>query len=236
MKTTLAARPGHMRLLGQAAAAACFLAGWLGTGTAAAQSMCDQFGGTVDANQMCQVHTVASTYKQDFSFPTDYPDQQPLTDFLTQRRDEWADYAQENPPRGKLHYLLAIAGKTYRSGTPDSGTQSVVLAMNSDFGAHPVSSYKTFNYDIGKHAPITFDTLFKPGTDPIAVLAPIVQGELGNRGETVDRSVHDPSAYQNFAITDDAAIFFFNQGQLLAQVDGPLQVSIPRAKLASLLA
>jgi hypothetical protein len=217
--------------------AGCLLPGWAGAGLAAAASPCDEFGGTVDANQICHAQAVTSTYQLDLSFPINYADQQPVTDFVRQKRDEWADYARSAPPPlGRAHYLLAIAGHAYRSGTPETGTQSVVLGMNSDFGAHPVGSYQTFNYDLGKHAPISFDTLFKPGTDPVSVLAPIVQEQLGNGGETVDRSVNDPGSYRNFAINDDAIIFFFNQGQLLAQVDGDKQVSVPRAKLASLLA
>jgi hypothetical protein len=42
--------------------------------------------------------------------------------------------------------------------------------------------------------------------------------------------------YQNFAITDDAVIFFFNQDGLLSHVDGPLTVKVPRTELAALLA
>ena len=42
--------------------------------------------------------------------------------------------------------------------------------------------------------------------------------------------------YQNFAITDDALIFFFGQGQWLGEDTGPQQVSVPRTELASLLA
>jgi hypothetical protein len=41
--------------------------------------------------------------------------------------------------------------------------------------------------------------------------------------------------YQNFAITDDAVIFFIGQGQWLSQVDGPQEVSVPRTELTSLL-
>lgn len=104
--------------------------------------------------------------------------------------------------------------------------------MNQDLGAHPVTSFKAFNYDLGKGAPITFDTLFKPGTHPLDVLTPIARRELG------PLPFGDPGvdAYQNFAITDDAVIFFFSQGQVLAQVDGPQRLSVPRTELAALLA
>ncbi len=44
------------------------------------------------------------------------------------------------------------------------------------------------------------------------------------------------AAYQEFAITDDAIIFFFNQDSLLHHEQGPLEVAVPRSELASILA
>jgi hypothetical protein len=228
------------RIMGHAAVAACVLVGWSVTGTAGAQPVCADLRGTVDPDQICHVHNAGSSYTLDLSFPVDYPDQQPLTDFLTQTRDAWADRAQAYPPRDRPPYLLVITGTAYHSGTPASGTQSVVLGTNSDFGAHPVGSFKAFNYDLSKQAPITFDTLFKPGTKPLEVLDPIVQRELEKRweGEGGPAPVNDlgVKVYQNFAITDDAVIFFIGQGQWLAEVAGPQKVSVPRTELASMMA
>jgi uncharacterized protein DUF3298 len=212
---------------GRAAVVACVLAGWLAGGTAGAQSACTSLGGTVDDNQICQGHIVTSNYTLDLGFPVDYPDQQPLTDYLIHTRDAWADEAKAYPPNDRPPYLLTIIGTAYRSAT----TQSVVLDMNQDLGAHPVSSYKGFNYDLGKRAPITFDTMFKPGAKPLDVLNPIVQRVLG----PLSMGPPGVDAYRNFAITDDAVIFFFSQGEVLPQVDGPQQVSVPRADLAPLL-
>ncbi|OJZ69926.1 hypothetical protein BRW65_21585 [Mycobacterium paraffinicum] len=213
------------------AAAACVLTALACGWTANAQSACADLGGTVDEHQICRGHIVTTNYTLDLSFPVDYPDQQPLADYVTHTRDEWADDAKAHPPTGRA-YLLTITGKAYRSGTPNAGTQSVVIDTNQDLGAHPVTSYKAFNYDLGKRAPITFDTLFKPGSNPLNVLNPIVRRELG------PLPFGDPGvdAYQNFAITDDAVIFFFSQGEVLAQVDGPQRLSVPRTELASLLA
>lgn len=221
----------NLRIVGQAAVAACVLVGWSGTGMAGAQSACAELGSTVDPDQICRGHIVTSSYTLDVSFPVGYPDQQPLTDYLTHTRDEWADDARKNPPRYRPPYLLVITGTAYRSGTA-SGTQSLVLAMNQDLGAHSVGSFKAFNYDLGKGAPIMIDTLFKPGTKPLEVLNPIVQHKFG----PLPFGEPGVDAYQNFVITDDAVIFFFAQGQLLPQVDGPQEVSVPRTELASLLA
>jgi Protein of unknown function (DUF3298) len=80
--------------------------------------------------------------------------------------------------------------------------------------------------------------LFKPDINPQAALDPIVQRELEKRGHTITQPFNTLGAksYQNFAITDDTVIFFFGQGVLLAEVDGPLEVSVPRTVLATLLA
>ena len=227
---------GNLRILGQAAVAACVLLGWSGTGAAGAQSACADLGGAVDPDQTCHVHSATPSYTLDFSFPLDYPDQQALTDYLTQQRDQFVNYVQKYPPVGRpAPYSLAVTGTAYRSGTPATGTQSLLFEIADDTGAvneaEPAPSHTAFNYDLGKGAPITFDTLFKPGTKPLDV-----QHELEKRGPVVlpppDKfGVH---SYQHFAITDDAVIFFFDHDIL--HEDGPQKVSVPRTELASLLA
>jgi len=72
------------------------------------------------------------------------------------------------------------------------------------------------------------------------VIFPIVQGELQKQSgveQAIPPSVGlDPANYQNFAITDDAVIFFFGQGELMPEAAGASQASVPRAALAQLLA
>ena len=91
-------------------------------------------------------------------------------------------------------------------------------------GAHPQTWYKSFNWDLGKKAPITFDTLFKPGTKPLDVIYPAVEQYIQKQQGLIDGippSVGlDPAKYQNFALTDDAVIFFFGQGELFAEAAG----------------
>lgn len=220
-----------VRIVGQTAVAAFVLIGWFAAGTAGAQSACSDLGGTADASQVCQVQTAASSYKIDFKFPVDYPDQQPVADYLTQQRDGFIKFSQLPAAQnfGEPYELLA-KGTTYRSGTP--GSQSLVLNMAQNAQPHPVAWYKAFNYNLTTHAPITFDTLFKPGTDPLAVLNPILQRKFGPPAHGTP-GVDD---YQNFAITDDAVIFFFNQGQVVGHERGEFEMSVPRSELASVLA
>jgi len=222
-----------------AATVAALAALMLATGpvAAAADSACAALGGTVGADQICQTRTENSGYVLDFRFPVDYPDQGALTDVLTQQRDDFLDWIK-GMPAAALPPELDIVGKAYRSGSPTSGTQSVVLTIGNQAGVHPVTSYKSLNYDLARQVPITFETLFKPGTHPRDVLDPIVEHEVEKRGGPGAVTLNDlgAQAYQNFAITDDAVIFFFNQDGLLSHVDGPLTVKVPRAELAALLA
>ena len=46
----------------------------------------------------------------------------------------------------------------------------------------------------------------------------------------------EAKVYQDFAITEDAVIFFIGQGMWLPEVAGPQQVSVSRDEIASILA
>ncbi|WP_051073687.1 RsiV family protein [Mycobacterium sp. JS623] len=68
------------------------------------------------------------------------------------------------------------------------------------------------------------------------MLNPIVQRELGKHRSTPVRDDLDANTYRNFAITDDAVIFFFGEDAVVPDNSGPHQVSVPRSELAPLLA
>lgn len=219
--------------------AAVVLAGWAGTPTAVAQLACADLGGTVNGDQVCQVHTANAAYTLDYTFPVGYPDQQAVAGYLIQTRDGFVNVSGM-PGAHDQPYVLDAKGTAYSSGLP-ARTQSLAFEVYQFVGgAHPQTWYKAFNYDLVRRAPITFDTLFKPGSHPLDVIFPIVQGELQKQSgveQAIPPSVGlDPANYQNFAITDDAVIFFFGQGELMPEAAGASQASVPRAALAQLLA
>ncbi|MFI5506554.1 esterase [Mycobacterium sp. NPDC051804] len=206
--------------------------------TAEAMRGCVDLGGTAGASEICHVVTEAETYSIDISYPLEYPDQGTLTDYLTRDRDEFVDFVVKVPPRNRT-YDYRVSPRSYGSGTAISGTASVVLERYGNTGAHPVTSFRAFNYDLVAHTPITLDTLFASGTDPVALLDPIVQRQMddhwrGYEGPAPQNTLGD-RVYQNFAITDDAVVFFIAQGMWLPEVAGPQEVSVPRSALASLL-
>ncbi len=219
--------------------AAGIVLAWQGSAVAQAQSPCADMNGTVD-NNVCHIHTTTGTYTFDATFPVDYPDMRPMIDYLTQTRDGFINVSQM-PTSRNLPYELDAHAVEYHSGTAPHGTQSAVFKIfQAVGGAHPVTWYNAFNYNLDTSQPITFDTLFKPGSKPLTVIFPIVQRELSRQtGQPVSISQGDgldPSHYQNFAITDGEVIFFFSQGELLPSDAGANEVHVPRTAIASLLA
>lgn len=222
-------------LIAAAALAAAALLGWP---AAAAPPACDSLGGTIDAAQLCHVRASTTAYTMDLTFPVDYPDQQALTDYITQNRDGFVNVAQGSGRRDQPYQMEATT-EQHSSSQPPHNTRSVVLKFFQDLGgARPSTWYKTFNYNLGTKQPITFDTLFAPNTTPLDAIFPIVQRELEHQtalGVAISPGAgHDPSNYQNFAITDDHLIFYFAQGELLPAFAGPTQVQVPRAAIPAL--
>lgn len=236
-----------MRFLAAALTAAAVSASLASAPAALAQpaptatpSACVALGGTVDADDLCRVQVENPTYRLDYSFPADYPDQEALTAYLTQTRDGFVNVAGM-PGSWNLPYVLDGRGTGYRTGPDDGGTRSVVFEMYENVGgAHPQTWFKSFNWDVEKKAPITFDTLFKPGSEPLAVIFPIVRSDisrqLGIEAPITTADGLDPAKYTEFAITDDAVIFYFGQGEIMAGAGGALQATIPRSAIASMLA
>lgn len=204
----------------------------------AAPPSCASLGGSVDAGQSCHIHQTGANYTLDITFPADYPDQQALTDYITQNRDGFVNVAQGSPRRDQP-YQMDATNDQHSAGQPPHNTRSVVLKFFQDLGgARPSNWFKAFNYNVGAKAPITFDNLFAPNTTPLDTIFPIVQRELehqGGFGVVVSPGAgHDPTNYQNFAITDDALIFYFAQGELLPSFAGATQVQVPRSAIPPL--
>lgn len=215
------------------------VAGAIASPAAAAQPGCADLQGTVGPDQICRVHVETPNYTFELSFPNDYPDQAPLVAYLTQARDGFVNVA-ENPDAGRLPYELDAEGTGYQSGPPNSGTRSVVFTVWQNVGGvRPQTFYQSFNWNLATNAPITFDTLFKPGSEPMDVIYPEIDRYLQKQGMSApvpQGEGTDPANYQNFALTDDSLIFFFSQGGLFPESAGPVQATVPRAAVAPMLA
>ncbi|KLO28003.1 esterase [Mycobacterium haemophilum] len=228
-----------MRITVAVLVAASVLFGCPGVAAAAPKTFCDELKGVI-AGQVCQIQITDPAYKIDISLPSFYPDQKALQDYVAQTRDGFVNAAKSAPPRD-VPNELDITSAPYGSAVPPRGTQSLVLKIYQTVGdAPPQTSYKAFNWDQGYRKPITYTTLWKPDTDPLPAVFPIVQAELQKQtGQPVAIAPDvglDPANYQNFAITNDGLIFFFSQGQLLPAAVGATQAVVPRSVVDPMLA
>jgi hypothetical protein len=220
---------------------AVVLLAWSGIGNAHAATTCTDLKGAVDdTGQVCQIQAATQAYTMNISFPITYPDQKDVTDYVTQTRDGFVNVAQ-NPGDRDMPYELDVTETQFDSAVPPRGTASVVFKTYQDVGgAHPQTFYKSFTYDQGLRKPITYDTLFSPGTQPLAVIFPIVAADLQKQSGLTNPippvTGLDPTNYQNFAVTNDAVIFFFSQGTLLPDAAGATQVSVPRPAIDAMIA
>ena len=215
-------------LIAAAILAPVLFAGWP---AAAEPPSCESLGGTVQAGQLCRVHATGANYTLNMTFPSDYPDQQALDDYITQNRDGFVNVAQSSGGRDRPYQMEATT-EQHGSGQPPR-TRSVVLKFFQDLGgSRPTTWYKAFNYNLATKQPITFDTLFAPNTSALDSIFPIVQRDLERQnalGAAILPSTGlDSSHYQNFAITDDQLIFYFAPGEMLPAFAGPCTAQVPR--------
>jgi len=107
-------------------AAVTLLMASAGTGIASAEPpQCSDLDGTV-TGATCQVLASDPAYTVDIGFPSDYPDQKAIFDYVKQTRDGFLNVAK--PPDSRpLPYALQTKATEYRSDVPPRGTQSVVL-------------------------------------------------------------------------------------------------------------
>ncbi|MEZ0350832.1 esterase [Mycobacterium sp. pR1184] len=204
----------------------------LGWPAAADPPSCASLGGTVGDGQLCHIRATGPNYTLNMTFPADYPDPQPLIDYITQNRDGFLSVAQTSGPRDQPYQLEATAEQHF-AGQPPHNTRSVVLKFFQDVGgSHTSTWYKTFNYNLGTKQPITFDNLFAPNTSALEAIFPLLQRDLERQNALgaaiLPSSGRDPSHYQNFAITDDQLIFYFAPGEMLPAFAGPCQAQVPR--------
>ncbi|WP_445165403.1 RsiV family protein [Mycolicibacterium sp. Dal123E01] len=203
----------------------------------------------IDPTELCSSHNPAGDCvwgaagprsSVDVVLPANSPLERGIVDFAAKATNDY--YAAEAgvqdfpaPPS-----RLEVSYQNYTSGSPQTGTQTAVVKADQYLSgaAYPLIWYKAFPYKNATRTPITFDTLFAPGSHPLDVIMPIVNQQISaDAGQpfTVDPAVGlDPANYQNFAITNDAVIFFFDKNQLQAAT-GNFEVSVPRSVIAPML-
>jgi Protein of unknown function (DUF3298) len=228
------------------------LVGLTGTAVAGAQSGCADLGGNIQAGNVCRAYLETPAYIVELRFRTDYVDGQAVTDYLAQERDRLVN-ASQMPSARELPYKLYVTYRYYSSGRrlnttqaeqgygkPPLGTQSLVFNDSLTVNGDPLpTKIKSFTFNLNQNRPVTFGDLFAPGTNPIDPIYRAVAADLERQQHPRDFKLtadvgRNPATYQNFAITDDALIFFFPEGELLTKDSGNLVATVPRAMLPPL--
>jgi hypothetical protein len=115
-------------------------------------------------------------------------------------------------------------------------------------GAHPNLLFHTFSFDLETEQVVSLGDIFVPDSTPLETIQPIIQFNLElqmtemfgsitdlERDWIMDGTGDDLNNYRNFALTDDAVVFFFEPYQVAAYAAGPFTVEIPFTDLAGLL-
>lgn len=212
------------------------------------QSECAALGGNMQSGNVCRASVDTPAYVIDLRYDTDYPDSQPVIDYLTRTRDHVVSAAQR-PGAQHLPYQMHTTYHSFRSGQstrttgsnePPRGTQSLVLktflSIDNDFVG---VRYKSFNFDFDQNRPVTFENLFVPGPNPIDSIYPAVAEDLARQQiyrhfKLAPDVGRDPATYRNFAISDDAVTFFLDSGQVMDAEAGFLFTTVPRSMLPPL--
>lgn len=215
------------------------LLGSPGVATAAPKNYCADLKG-VNNGTVCRIQVTDPGYTVNISFPSTFPDMKSIAEFVSRTRDSFLSAAKSSTPRD-MPFSLDVTPTNYTSLVPPRGQISVVLKVYQNTGgAHPRTSFKSFVWDQAFRKLITYDTLWKPDSDPLPIVFAVVQEDLQKQaGQPVSIPPAvglDPANYQNFAITNDGVIFFFSQGTLLAESAGATQVLVPRSVIDPLLA
>lgn len=222
-----------------AAFGAAVLLGAPGVASAAPKNYCADLKG-VTVGTVCQIQVTDPGYTIKISVPSNFPDMKAIAEFVSKTRDSFLSAARSSTPR-PAPYALDITTTNYTSLVPPRGQISSVLTVYQNTGgAHPQTSFKSFVWDQAFRKLVTYETLWKPETDPLPVVFPVVQADLQKQsGQPVPIPPAvglDPVNYQNFAITNDGVIFFFGQGTLLAESAGATKALVPRSVIDPLLA
>lgn len=204
----------------------------------AAPAKCAEIGGTLQG-QTCRIQESDPGYTVDISFPANYPDAEPLYDYVKQTREGFLNLAT-TPDARSAPYALEMKATEFHSAVPPRGTQTVVLESYEDVGGPKAPTfYKTFSWGQGSPEPITIENLFRDSAEALPTLRTLVQDEVSKQFGAVEAipagAGLDAENYQNFALTDDALIVFVDPGTLLPETAGAFQVSVPRAGLDALL-
>ncbi|MBE2183570.1 MAG: DUF3298 and DUF4163 domain-containing protein [Anaerolineae bacterium] len=216
----------------------------LSVSVAAAQGddPCMAHGGQTNADGQC-VLTMGLTIEIDY--PLDMVENEivasTLDPFIEETRQEFVTQATSSfEPMPGPYGLYG----TYETTQYSEDIVSLVYTIYQfTGGAHGNSYFWTYTFDLVNGNVISFDDVFLPGSDPLAVIAPIAAAQITETlGDAADAqwiaegTGENPVNYQNFSLSADGITFYFPPYQVAFYAAGAQTVTIPFTDLAGVLA
>ncbi len=168
-----------------------------------------------------------------------------VDEFIKERRTEFLQPVVDNfftPLSGML--TLQMDYELFQF----SDTVTSLLYTDYDFtgGAHGMTTFKSFVFDLAGQRVLTLNDIFQPGLDPLVTVQPLVRQALETQLTEMagmapdpqwldDGTAPTPENYATWVLTSDALIFYFPPYQVAAYALGPQTVSIPLTDLANVL-
>lgn len=126
--------------------------------------------------------------------------------------------------------------------SPDHLSLNLIIYTFSG-GAHGMTYFETFTFDLVNDVELTLDDIFLPDTAYLEVIAPMAIAALTEQlGDMSDPDWIEmgagpfPENYVNWMLTPDALVFIFEPYQVAAYAAGPQRVTIPLTALQDILA
>jgi hypothetical protein len=206
------------------------------------QDPCWNYGGFTDPDTgQC---IVSSGLSFEIAYPLellDYPFAMSIIEeFLTSTRTTFlSDFETMGVPSSgpwalSIQYELFQHSDTVQSIRFDIGTYTG--------GAHGNQTIQTYTFDLANETVLTFEDLFLPDADALSVIAPLAQAALEeSQGEMADTdwiatgTAPDLLNYQDFVLTEDSIIFYFEPYMVAPFAAGVQQVEIPLSDLSAIL-
>jgi hypothetical protein len=210
----------------------------------ALQTACEDIWGDWNAEtQRCESSV---TYTIDIQYPIEYAAYdfvlEPVKALIEQQRNDILGLRPflDTPLDPSPGYSLNLTYERYQHS--EAVVSLVYTVAYYSGGAHPNSNYETFTFDLDAGQRLTFDDVFPAANHPLDVISPLAiaqlteqQGEYADAEWIAQGAGPDAANFQDFALTEDSVIFFFEPYQVAAYAYGPSQVEIPLAELAGVI-
>jgi hypothetical protein len=203
---------------------------------------CFERGGSI--NEETSHCVVASGLSFEVAYPLeliDYPFAMTIAeDFLNTSRQAFLDDFALNGVPSSGAWSLMINYELFQMSDE-------ILSIRFDIGvytggAHGNQAIQSYNFDLANESVLSLAELFISEEEAIATIAPIAQAQLAETlGDMADTdwittgAGADALNYQDFVLTEDSIIFYFEPYVVAAYAAGTQQVEIPLSDLSAIL-